>query len=218
MRISRREAVSVFSLWGVWTSPGWSPEKLAFKLNDPRGLERYFESPEPYPDGPALALALALVAARARGEDVEVYDDGEKWAPRPSPGARQSRLGRPGLSRPYAERVADWAARPVRLSKRHSIVQVVIRELRRATEASPVTRDELLGVLRHEFPERDPRGMASNLHNLVPVRLREHYGLVVRRVLRPGLPVAYWLPPGPEIMSGCPQSPEDAQCPAPSDP
>lgn len=196
--ITRAAAASLFVKLGAFTAYTWNVSRLESEINK---YYPEYNSERHSLEGDERATDAVVRAARSVQARVTVLDGPEPKGPeRRTGGARNFRMGRPSRSTPYAARQYSWKINPVRrIANRSGVMNTVIRELERATGEKPVTKEYLLKILKAEFPDRDPKGMSTNLNNLIPTRLREHYAITVRKRRLPDADgrrvYGYWIDP-----------------------
>lgn len=192
--ISQQAVVTLLHSLGVYTAHTWDLRRLEAALNDK--FHEYLEGVRLPTEGEAAA-ALQLVRGAIALQSVILIDPSEIIYPERKAacavGWRQT-ASRPDRTTAYSARQASWSNSPVRRNTaRRGVMNVVIRELENATEQTPLTKEYLLKLLVAEFPERDVDGMTTNLNNLIPTRLKEHYGITVSRKKVGTKKFGYWI-------------------------
>ncbi len=177
MVLTRSQAVCLFNDVRLYTAQEWPDERLEQFLNDPTGW-RMFDRPV----SPSESFADAL-AAIGNGKILRVVPDPE---PLQAPPAHEKKAPPPKrLDRnksTYAERRQQWAVRAVKMGKKKGVMYYAVQELRAAKKENRfVSHLEILEVLKIRFPDRRPEGMYVNLHNLIPGRMLEHYGVTLEK-------------------------------------
>jgi hypothetical protein len=69
------------------------------------------------------------------------------------------------------------------------VIQTIVDTLKKASSKNPVTKDDVLEILKTKFPERDERAMKSTVSSQIPSGLRVEKGLEVEKNDK-----GYWLP------------------------
>ena len=208
MKIERTDAINLFMALDVPTAYRWSLEKIQEKIDAHGGIKRFLYSDHFIEDEKLARLLSEILTAQLDGISITVIADiclreDTLWWPSSLQVKAKPRPVPPPPKRPdrdvasYAERKADWAQRPVKISRKGpGIMTVVLRELLHAGKIQePVSKSTILAILALEFPERDQKGMMTNLNNLIPGRLREHYSIAVNRVKDRHGRTKYWLTP-----------------------
>ena len=198
MTVTQTELAALLQALGVDTAAEWTPEQMEARLNAPGGVARFMpEAAPPLPE-PQAALYAALAAYQGVGRVRPVAvaaspspatavvvrrPKGRRPAKRPLRGAEAGRPENPPGFQQWTQVQKEryWKEHP-RPAPEKGIAAVVIAELRRAG-AGPAPRfvgkAELLKMVAALCPDRDPLKLEGNLHNLVPTRLRNVYGLAV---------------------------------------
>lgn len=159
----------------------------------------------------------------------------KKTQPEPSGAGRKRTPGRPPADAPYAKKRAFWASNPITITKQGpGVMRTVIKELKAAGKGvesgktpKPVTKKDVFEVLKLEFPDRSPEKMWTNLNNIIPCRLREHYSIHVWRQKTVGGEMGYYIVGdgskpqpgtsyGPREAKPAPKKPKKAAKPAPT--
>ena len=74
------------------------------------------------------------------------------------------------------------------------MIQVILDELLAAgKQKRPTTKEEILGVLKLKFPEKDEWKMLNTIHNSLPGRLTWKYGVDVQKKKLESGRTGYWV-------------------------
>ena len=116
---------------------------------------------------------------------------------KPNPKKRRGPKTTPERSKELRERkkkfIAKYGEEGQPITPRSAILCAVVRELKRASEKKPLTKEALLDVCGNEFPKRKREGMSRYIGNLVPTRLRTERKLYVwKKRLEDGR-MGYWI-------------------------
>lgn len=190
MEIERTAAIQMFVELGYYGAPQWSLERLQAKIDDPRELVRFLHDESP--------PQLLFLAATQEREAIVVVEDLTPIAEQPKKAHKVKQPRRRPVGT-YAEQIQSWQESPID-TPQEGIAAAVIEVLRAAGRTKrPVTRREIHESLTEQFPERDERGMETNVKNLVPTRLKRHYNIQVQRVRLPNThgQMGYWIEPDP---------------------
>ncbi len=249
MLVKKSALVALYAALNLDTVGAWPLAKLVQKTNAAGGIGRYREPGQAIADPAAEALFDLIVADQVVGNLIEVEDDTPaptdaptmaKPAPKAAKPATPAKESKPkpapkakapaGKRQPAAryEGFGNWKAYAAHLAKnpkpldekKGGVMVATVKALKAAgRDNKPITKEELLGVLAAEFPDRDRSKMEVTINNNVPGRLRWMHGIEVSTGKNDAGRRTYWI--GGKVTvpaKAAPAKPAAAPKPAPKKP
>lgn len=170
MQVKRSEAVALFEAFGLETAKGWKPSQMVDNLKQ---IDDFV--PEDF-DPAALSDDLrgfmeVVKDANSNSSDFEIENDmkDEKPAakkPAAKPAAKAGAAPKPAI--------------PPKPAAGPGVIGTIVKILGDATEAKPVTKDEILAKLVKAFPGRQPEAMMKTVSLQLPNRIGRERGIEVQ--------------------------------------
>ncbi len=212
MQVTESKLVAILKGLSVHNADSWGPGKLTARVNADGGLEKYTENGTIRPDDAELATLMDELIASQASESIEVVPDpateGDGTFPLVPPEANGKPKAKakktPPKKKPesvpvskmtWKEEKAHFAKHPLALPDEGHLAVTVeqLRAVGKTKIPKPVTKQQILAVLRKKYPDARAGSMETNLNNNVPGRLRWKYGIHVWRERLPDGKVGYYI-------------------------
>lgn len=174
---------------GVDTAGEWPMKKLKAKVDG--GVAKYKEDTHEIKDAKLAELYDDIVALQEANEEFEIEDDVTEAKPakqpKPEPAAKEKPAAKPkpkqerqeGESRvgpSWTELKETWKTKPQQLTGRGEgkikfIVDTLI-DAGKKKDPKGVTKEEMLELMKEQFPESDANKMKTTINNQIPSRLK----------------------------------------------
>lgn len=180
MKVSRSELIELFAELGVPTAQGWSEEKLRKRVAQLPDIESRPKSSEMK----TLHSNLLELLEENLPVNITGFDEADTEKParaaKPAKATKTSKASSEKNGHATKAEKNGHAVKEKKTSKRGTgVCATIIATLQAASEAKPVTKQQILTVLAKKFPEREPQRMKRTIAG-IRTWIRDEKGLPVK--------------------------------------